>query len=142
MNCPTCLNVPLRRAHRKGVEIDFCPQCRGVWLDAGELEKIIALSMMDVAYPSEPSSTVNTQTTMGPIHSQTPPPPQPYQQAPQQEYYPQHNQAPPRPPQPQPRDEDYRDRRHKKDKYDRYDDPHYRKKKKKGWLDEVFDIFD
>lgn len=40
MNCPVC-TVPLAMADRQGVEIDYCPQCRGVWLDRGELDKII-----------------------------------------------------------------------------------------------------
>ncbi len=40
MNCPMC-NVELKMAERQGVEIDYCPQCRGVWLDRGELDKII-----------------------------------------------------------------------------------------------------
>lgn len=38
--CPTC-RVPLTMSERQGVEIDYCPQCRGVWLDRGELDKII-----------------------------------------------------------------------------------------------------
>jgi Zn-finger nucleic acid-binding protein len=33
--------VALTIADRQGVEIDFCPQCRGVWLDRGELDKIV-----------------------------------------------------------------------------------------------------
>ena len=40
MNCPNC-NVSLTMTDRQGVEIDYCPQCRGVWLDRGELDKII-----------------------------------------------------------------------------------------------------
>jgi uncharacterized protein len=40
MNCPHC-NVALTMSERQGVEIDYCPQCRGVWLDRGELDKII-----------------------------------------------------------------------------------------------------
>jgi len=40
MNCPKC-NVVLQMTDRSGVEIDYCPQCRGVWLDRGELDKII-----------------------------------------------------------------------------------------------------
>lgn len=40
MNCPVC-NVELRIADRQGVEIDYCPKCRGVWLDRGELDKLI-----------------------------------------------------------------------------------------------------
>lgn len=40
MNCPTC-NVALNMTERQGVEIDYCPKCRGVWLDRGELDKLI-----------------------------------------------------------------------------------------------------
>lgn len=40
MNCPAC-NVQLGIAERQGIEIDFCPNCRGVWLDRGELDKIV-----------------------------------------------------------------------------------------------------
>ena len=40
MNCPLC-NVELTRSERQGIEIDSCPKCRGVWLDRGELDKII-----------------------------------------------------------------------------------------------------
>jgi len=40
MNCPIC-NVPLQLSEKQGVEIDYCPKCRGIWLDRGELEKII-----------------------------------------------------------------------------------------------------
>jgi Zn-finger nucleic acid-binding protein len=41
MKCPVCVDVDLSISSREGVEIDFCPQCRGVWLDRGELDKII-----------------------------------------------------------------------------------------------------
>jgi uncharacterized protein len=40
MNCPTC-NVPLIITERSGIEIDYCQKCRGVWLDRGELDKLI-----------------------------------------------------------------------------------------------------
>lgn len=40
MNCPNC-SVHLTVAERHGIEIDHCSQCRGVWLDRGELDKII-----------------------------------------------------------------------------------------------------
>lgn len=43
MNCPVDGNE-LKISERQGVEIDFCPQCRGVWLDRGELDKIIERS--------------------------------------------------------------------------------------------------
>lgn len=41
MQCPVCPNVALQMTDRQGVEIDYCPNCRGVWLDRGELDKII-----------------------------------------------------------------------------------------------------
>jgi Zn-finger nucleic acid-binding protein len=44
MPCPVC-KVPLAMSDRQGVEIDYCPQCRGVWLDRGELDKIIERSL-------------------------------------------------------------------------------------------------
>ncbi len=44
MNCPVCKNTPLVMTDRSGVEIDYCPSCRGVWLDRGELDKIIERS--------------------------------------------------------------------------------------------------
>ena len=40
MRCPHC-ESDLRAYDRHGVEIDLCPGCRGVWLDRGELDKII-----------------------------------------------------------------------------------------------------
>lgn len=43
MKCPNC-NETLVMADRQGVEIDYCPKCRGVWLDKGELDKIIERS--------------------------------------------------------------------------------------------------
>jgi len=43
MNCPVC-NVTLTMTERQGVEIDYCQRCRGVWLDRGELDKIIERS--------------------------------------------------------------------------------------------------
>jgi uncharacterized protein len=41
MNCPSCESIKLVISERRGIEIDYCPQCRGVWLDRGELDKII-----------------------------------------------------------------------------------------------------
>ena len=43
MKCPNC-NETLSMTERQGVEIDYCPNCRGVWLDRGELDKIIEKS--------------------------------------------------------------------------------------------------
>lgn len=44
MKCPVCTTVNLVMSNRQGVEIDYCPECRGVWLDRGELDKIIERS--------------------------------------------------------------------------------------------------
>jgi uncharacterized protein len=41
MQCPVCTGTSLVMAERQGIEIDYCPNCRGVWLDRGELDKII-----------------------------------------------------------------------------------------------------
>lgn len=60
MKCPACLTTDLMMTDRQGIEIDYCPQCRGVWLDRGELDKIIERS----------------------VPRETPPPPQ-YPHAPQ-----------------------------------------------------------
>ena len=44
MNCPICPDTSLVMTDRSGIEIDYCPTCRGVWLDRGELDKIIERS--------------------------------------------------------------------------------------------------
>ena len=44
MKCPSCTETALVMSDRQGVEIDYCPQCRGVWLDRGELDKLIERS--------------------------------------------------------------------------------------------------
>jgi uncharacterized protein len=42
-------------SERSGIEIDYCPQCRGVWLDRGELDKIIERSLGQQAPAAEPA---------------------------------------------------------------------------------------
>ena len=44
MRCPVDQDVELAMSSREGVEIDYCPKCRGVWLDRGELDKILERS--------------------------------------------------------------------------------------------------
>lgn len=51
MKCPAC-DVTLVMTDRQGIEIDYCPQCRGVWLDRGELDKIIERTAGPVAQPA------------------------------------------------------------------------------------------
>lgn len=43
MNCPVC-DAHLRTIEKHGVEVDICPDCKGIWLDRGELEKILNMS--------------------------------------------------------------------------------------------------
>ncbi len=70
MLCPTC-KTPLTMSERQGIEIDYCPTCRGVWLDRGELDKIIERSAAQQAAP--------------PPQPQAPPPQQqPWGNSPQQ----------------------------------------------------------
>lgn len=54
MSCPVC-RVPLAMSERSGIEIDYCPQCRGVWLDRGELDKIIERSAPEPQAAAQPA---------------------------------------------------------------------------------------
>lgn len=53
MKCPRCQNVDLLMSDRADVEIDYCPTCRGVWLDRGELDKIIERSFVQTPQQRE-----------------------------------------------------------------------------------------
>lgn len=46
--CPNC-NLSTQQVRRHDIEIDMCPQCRGVWMDRGELEKILDLERANLA---------------------------------------------------------------------------------------------
>jgi uncharacterized protein len=118
MKCPVD-SIDLIMSERSGVEIDYCPQCRGVWLDRGELDKIIdrAAELMGSAVPAAPPQP------SPPAHL----PPPLYNIAPR-------------------RDDRRFDERRDRPRYDqpRYDQPRYddrrRPKKKEGWLGEIFDF--
>lgn len=43
MNCPHC-SIALQMTDRQSIEVDYCPKCRGIWLDRGELDKLIERS--------------------------------------------------------------------------------------------------
>ena len=63
MNCPTC-KIALVMSDRQGIEIDYCPECRGIWLDRGELDKIIERSTTEsktVVSPPNQSYGNNSQ---------------------------------------------------------------------------------
>ncbi|WP_411374813.1 zf-TFIIB domain-containing protein [Arthrobacter sp. MPF02] len=106
-------SVDLLMTERSGVEIDYCPQCRGVWLDRGELDKIL-----DRAQDMMPGSAPARAVTPAP--GPTPPP-----------LYPNFD-----PGRSQPR---YDDRKYGKQGYDR-DHERRRHKKNEGWLGELFDF--
>lgn len=62
MPCPRC-RVDLVMSDRQGIESDYCPKCRGVWLDRGELDKIIERSAQYAAAPSpEPPLNLPAQS--------------------------------------------------------------------------------
>ncbi len=93
MQCPTD-QTTLVMAERSGIEIDYCPSCRGVWLDRGELDKIIERAAPQ-ATPAAPAAGTYEQ--------------------------------------------EREDRRRQQEQ--RYAQPQqYRRKKKEGWLGEVFDF--
>jgi len=86
MKCPVC-QIPLVMTERSGVEIDYCLQCRGVWLDRGELDKIVERSAQTMAPPAN-----------------------------------------------------YSDKNQNFDKYNKPDERRYYGKKKKSFLDDIFDF--
>ncbi len=112
ITCPVCQGA-FREVLREGILIDVCTQCKGVWLDRGELEKLIGLAQGHAPMPNSP-----------PPRYQAPPQPQ-YQQ-------PQYQR-------PHRYDDDDDDDDRKKYGYDKYGQP-YKKKKKKGF--DLGDIFD
>ncbi|MDZ7894762.1 zf-TFIIB domain-containing protein [Altererythrobacter sp. H2] len=54
MACPLD-GTTLVMSERSGIEIDYCPTCRGVWLDRGELDKIIERSIQPTPAPTQPA---------------------------------------------------------------------------------------
>jgi Zn-finger nucleic acid-binding protein len=118
MKCPVD-DETLVMADRGGVEIDYCPKCRGVWLDRGELDKIIERAA--AAAPSAPA--------------QAAPPPVPQQHAPQHQQPPQY-QPPPQYQQPHYQQPQGRPYKHDDDDY-RYG---YKKKRRESFLGELFDF--
>ena len=64
MQCPTD-GTTLTMSERSGIEIDYCPTCRGVWLDRGELDKIIERSFTQQAAAPAPAPTPTPAPTYG-----------------------------------------------------------------------------
>jgi Zn-finger nucleic acid-binding protein len=59
MDCPVD-GTQLMMSERQGIEVDYCPKCRGVWLDRGELDKIIDRAG-DEVLPRQPSKGRQSQ---------------------------------------------------------------------------------
>jgi uncharacterized protein len=55
MKCPAC-KTSLAMSERQGIEIDYCPKCCGVWLDRGELDKIVECATAELATASRAAS--------------------------------------------------------------------------------------
>lgn len=73
MRCPVD-NETLVMADRSGVEIDYCPKCRGVWLDRGELDKIIERAAGPQAAPRPAAPTYQPEPPRGAQPAYAPPP--------------------------------------------------------------------
>ncbi len=118
MKCPID-QTDLVMSDRHGIEIDYCPKCRGVWLDRGELDKIIerAAQLEQQTYGANPTVGVNPAP-------QTAPPPAPTYYDPRKRHD----------------DDDYYDDDDRR--YQNYPPNQYPPRKKRSFLDDVFDIFD
>jgi Zn-finger nucleic acid-binding protein len=80
MLCPAC-KTDLVMSERQNIEIDYCPKCRGVWLDRGELDKIIERSAKEAPAAAAPPPQAQPQGQPWVQQPQYQPPPQPqYQQ--------------------------------------------------------------
>lgn len=126
MQCPVD-GETLVMTERSGVEIDYCPRCRGVWLDRGELDKIIARSAApDHAPASAAAGGAPSGRAAAPSLAEPRPPAAP-------------RAADPRPP---PRADDWpavdRPRRQDDDDDDDARDP--RRRRRKSFLDDLFDF--
>jgi uncharacterized protein len=119
MLCPID-QTELRMTERQGVEIDYCPKCRGVWLDRGELDKIIewqaAGGRPTLTPPSTPHRPVDQRHEVG---RSAPAPSTPRDDIPRRRDGDDDD------------DDDYRDR-----DYDRYN----RRRRRRDWLEDLFDF--
>ena len=116
MKCPRCETAVLDEREREGITIDVCASCRGLWLDRGELEKLIARATRELEGLEEP-------------RAQQPPPREPSRDHVR-------SRRDSTPPHGVPIERGYRDPR---------DDEHehgYRPRRKKSFLDILGDVFD
>lgn len=126
--------VPLNMAERQGIEIDYCPQCRGVWLDRGELDKIIERT--SGMYPSVPQPQAS-QPSQPAAQPQQPARPTPYQQQHPTNPY---SSDPLRPPSSYKQNQGSHDSRYT----DRYGNTNQNppEERREGFFERLFDVFD
>lgn len=62
MNCPACREVRLRpgRVKHREVEIDYCPQCKGIWLDTGEINRVMEAAHEKLKIPRKAEPSLRT----------------------------------------------------------------------------------
>ncbi|MFD2116267.1 zf-TFIIB domain-containing protein [Paenibacillus yanchengensis] len=126
MKCPICNDVRMREVVKDNIMIDVCPDCKGVWLDRGELEKLLESERLaDAAYDANYNPMSHTNEQQRQPYSQSQPP---YGQVPPPGYQQSH---------PYPKHDKYK--HDDKYKYDKYGRPY---KKKKTVLDVFGDLFD
>jgi Zn-finger nucleic acid-binding protein len=89
MLCPACTDVNLAMTDRQGIEIDYCPKCRGIWLDRGELDRLIERAESAAGAPQDVRGAPAAAYPPQPAY---PPPQQGY--PPPQSYPPQHGYPP------------------------------------------------
>jgi Zn-finger nucleic acid-binding protein len=65
MKCPMCKTPELLMTDRQGIEIDYCPTCRGVWLDRGELDKLIDCAAQESSAQSATLQPAAVLTNVG-----------------------------------------------------------------------------
>jgi uncharacterized protein len=62
--CPQCLwDTPMHLMQRNGIEIDYCAKCRGVWLERGELDKLLELEQAGKSERPSPRDGIVSETT-------------------------------------------------------------------------------
>lgn len=109
MNCPND-NSTLLITDRNGIEIDYCPTCRGVWLDRGELDKLIERA----GHPQIPTYHDNNQVR--------------HEQSRSHSEYDRENRH------------DYRSPHHDNNQYDSHHQDHHKKHKRENFLEDFFDF--
>ncbi|MEU7586343.1 zf-TFIIB domain-containing protein [Micromonospora sp. NPDC049230] len=122
LTCPKC-HGEMRQYERSGVVIDQCGECRGIFLDRGELEKLFEA---EANWSRQQTGGAPQQPTHQPAGYPPPPPPPPHQ--------PGYGAVPPPPPPGYPPAPAYG---HQQQQHHGYHG-HYRQKKRKGFLDEMF----